>query len=70
MWLFVRLIAKNKSNHSTHMEQKETKWLYRSPIVAIVDLNQEGVICASDVVGENSINNWGDGGTTNDELNL
>ena len=65
---FVCLIAKNNSKTHTLMEQKNPKWLYHSPEVAIIELKQEGVICASDVLGGNSINDWGNGGTTNDDV--
>lgn len=49
------------------METKE-KVLYEAPSMTVFEVKQEGVICASDVKGGNSINNWGDGGTSNDEV--
>ena len=44
------------------------KQKYCSPHTRALELKSEGVICASEVKGGNSINNWGDGGTTNDEI--
>ena len=44
------------------------KYPYEAPSTMVLEVKQEGVICVSDVKGGNSINNWGDGGTTNDEV--
>ena len=44
------------------------KQKYCSPQTLALELKSEGVICASEIKGGNSINNWGDGGTTNDEI--
>lgn len=41
---------------------------YESPTILVEEVQTEGIICASDVKGGNSINNWGDGGTTSDDL--
>lgn len=49
------------------METKH-KELYDAPTIAVEELDIEGVICASDVKGGNSINDWGNGGSTNDDL--
>ena len=48
------------------MEKK--KLCYDAPSTMIVEVKHGGIICASEVNGGNSINNWGDGGTTNDEI--
>ena len=34
----------------------------------VLEMQEEDVFCASDVKGGNSINAWGNGGTTNDEV--
>ena len=47
------------------MKEKE---LYSAPVTVDIKMNGEGVICASDVLGGNSINDWGNGGTTNDDV--
>ena len=47
---------------------KEKNQCYETPSTVIVEVRHEGIICASEVNGGNSINNWGDGGTTNDEI--
>lgn len=44
------------------------KELYLSPEVHIFEVKQEGVICASEVRGGNSINNWENGDTTEDVI--
>lgn len=44
------------------------KRFYECPLATVYELRQEGVICASDVKSGNSINNWGDGGTIEDQL--
>ena len=49
------------------METKR-KGQYEAPDVKVQELDIEGVICASEVTGGNSINDWGNGGTTNDEV--
>ena len=41
---------------------------YETPSTTVMYVKFEGIICASDIKGSNSINNWGDGGTTNDEV--
>ena len=51
------------------METIERK-LYETPSTMIVEVRYEGIVCASEVNGGNSINDWGDGGTTNDDLYL
>ena len=49
------------------MEDK-TRLQYETPVTKTLELDIEGVICASDVKGGNSINDWGNGGSTNDDL--
>lgn len=49
------------------METKH-KELYDAPSTHVFEVKHEGVICASEVRGGNSINDWGNGGTTNDEV--
>ena len=49
------------------METKH-KDLYEAPATTVVEVKIEGVVCQSPVNGGNSINNWGDGGTTNDDI--
>ena len=44
------------------------KHFYETPSTMVFEVKQEGVICASDVKSGNSINDWGNGGTTNDEV--
>ena len=44
------------------------KHFYEAPSTMVFEVKQEGVICASDVKSGNSINDWGNGGTTNDEV--
>ena len=44
------------------------KELYEAPLTSVVDVKFEGIICTSDVKGSNSINDWGNGGTTNDDV--
>lgn len=49
------------------METK-LKELYEAPSTMVFEVKQKGVICASDVKSGNSINDWENGGTTNDEI--
>lgn len=44
------------------------KQCYETPSTIVIEVMHEGLICNSDVRGGNSINNWYDGGTTDDEL--
>ena len=44
------------------------KALYEAPSTQVFEVRQKGVLCASDVKGRNSINEWGNGGTTNDDV--
>ena len=46
----------------------QAKLQYTPPRSEELDIQLEGVICASDVKGGNSINDWGNGGNTNDDL--
>ncbi|MBO7561288.1 MAG: hypothetical protein J6T04_00180 [Bacteroidales bacterium] len=46
------------------------KQLYESPHLKIYAVAQEGLICASEVLGSDSIEDWEDGGTTEDDLYL
>ena len=49
------------------MDAKQ-KELYEAPSTMVFEVKQEGVICASDVKSGNSIDDWENGGTTNDEV--
>ena len=57
-------------NNQIHMLMMitQTKEQYIAPECEVLTLQEEGVICASDVKGGNSINDWGNGGNTNDDL--
>ncbi|MBO7417023.1 MAG: hypothetical protein J6U22_10670 [Bacteroidaceae bacterium] len=44
------------------------KLQYHSPLTEVFEIKYEGIICASNVKSRNSINDWGNGGTTNDQL--
>ena len=44
------------------------KQYYEAPSIQVFEVKHEGIICASDVQSGNSINDWGNGGTTNDEV--
>ena len=44
------------------------KELYKAPSIIVVEVKFEGIVCASEVNGRNSIDNWGDGGTTDGVL--
>ena len=47
------------------------KKLYEKPAMRVVMLQQHGMLCNSNtepVQGGNSINGWGDGGTTNEDI--
>lgn len=50
--------------------KEEGKILYEAPATIVVEVKTEGFVCQSPAPlnGGNSINGWGDGGTTNDEL--
>ena len=41
---------------------------YETPSTEVIEVKHEGIICASEVKSGNSINSWGDGGTTNDDF--
>ena len=51
------------------METK-LKQLYETPSTMVFEVRQEGVLCASKVfvLFGNSVNDWEDGGTINDEI--
>lgn len=49
------------------METKQ-KVLYEAPSMMVFEVRHEGIICASEVKGGNSINNWGTGSTTDDDI--
>ena len=44
------------------------KQKYCSPQTLALELKSKGILCASEIKGGNSIKDWGDGGTTNDEI--
>ena len=52
---------------SNHMIIKP-KELYEAPTTSVFEVKIEGVVCQSPLQGGNSINDWVDGGTTNDEI--
>jgi hypothetical protein len=47
------------------MSQKEQ---YDAPSTMVIEVRHEGNICTSDLKAGNSIKNWDDGGTTNDDV--
>ena len=48
--------------------KEEGKSYYEAPAITVVEVKIEGVVCQSPVNGRNSINNWRNGGTTNDDI--
>lgn len=46
----------------------QDKNIYEAPTTIVVEVKAEGVVCQSPLQNGNSINGWGDGGTTNDEI--
>ena len=48
--------------------QEEGKTNYEAPTITVVEVKIEGVVCNSPVNGGNSIDGWGNGGTTNDDI--
>ena len=54
--------------HKRSVMEETTRLLYEAPVAKTLELDIEGLICASDVKGGNSINDWGNGGSTNDDL--
>ena len=48
--------------------KEESKISYEAPDVTVICVQQEGVICNSNIKGGNSINNWENGGTTDDVI--
>ena len=48
--------------------KEEGKSYYEAPAITVVEVKIEGVVCHSPVNGGNSIDNWGNGGTTNDDI--
>lgn len=48
--------------------KEEEKSYYEAPAITVVEVKIEGVVCQSSVNGGNSIDNWGNGGTTNDDI--
>lgn len=44
--------------------------VYEAPSTEVLEVAQGGAVCASEVKGRSSINNWVDGGSTDDELYL
>lgn len=47
---------------------KKKKQCYEAPLTMAFEVKHEGIVCASEINGGNSINNWDDGGTTDDDL--
>ena len=56
-----------KQVNDISMETKQ-KVLYEAPSMMVFEVRHEGIICASEVKGGNSINNWGTGSTTDDDI--
>ena len=50
--------------------KEERKNFYEAPEITVVEVKIEGFVCQSPVNGGNSIDGWGDGGTTNDDIYL
>ena len=48
--------------------KEEGKSYYDAPAITVVEVKIKGVVCQSPVNGGNSIDNWGNGGTTNDDI--
>lgn len=48
--------------------KEESKISYEAPAVTVICVQQEGVICNSNIKGGNSINNWENGDTTDDVI--
>ena len=48
--------------------KEDGKSYYEAPAITVVEVKIEGVVCHSPVNGGNSIDNWGNGGTTNDDI--
>ena len=46
----------------------EGKAYYEAHTITVVEAKHKGVVCQSPVNGGNSIDNWGNGGTTNDDI--
>ena len=46
----------------------QDKLIYKAPTSSVFEVKIEGVVCQSPLNGGNSINDWGNGGTTNDEI--
>lgn len=44
------------------------KICYEAPAITVVEVKTEGVVCQSPVKGGNSIDDWGNGGTTNEDI--
>ena len=61
------MICQLKQVNGISMETKR-KELYDAPSTMVFGVKQEGVICASEVKSGNSINNWENGDTTNEEI--
>ena len=57
----------NRILHIAKMKE-EGKSYYEAPAITVVEVKIEGVVCQSPVNGGNSIDNWGNGGTTNDDI--
>jgi len=48
--------------------KKEGKNKYETPAITVIEVKIEGIVCQSRVNAGNSINNWEDGDTSNEEL--
>ena len=66
----VSLFINNFTNLSVIPMETKHKEFYAAPSTMVFELKQEGVICASEVFVffGNSVNDWQDGGTTNEEI--
>ena len=46
----------------------QDKLIYEAPTSSVFEVKVEDVVCQSPLQNGNSINDWVDGGTTNDEI--
>ena len=67
---FVFLPVQSGSNTSLHIPNMKVEGMiyYETPAATVVEVKTEGVVCQSPVKGGNSINDWGNGGTTQEDI--
>lgn len=54
----------------SNIKMMTSKATYITPSAKSFEFVHESVICDSEVKGDNSIDDWGEGGTTDDDLYL